>query len=196
MHRGWRTRAPNETNKTTEGFHPRRVRRAPLEPRRTMAGHPQIQRSRGSRAPGRTVDTQRGLPVTMEPLELQVGNPWGRLGALRRPKRDTGGSLSHRRALGGGCQNRARVCLLKAGHAQRLGARALREMLGAGRPDHVSEGLHSEFQHVWSSGLHTYVGFGRRQSNNAKKHVYAVGRRVRPSSPAVAHLGMRIGILV
>jgi len=85
------------------------VRRAPLEPRRTTAGHPQIQRSRGSRAPGRTVDTQRGLPVTMEPLELQVGNPGGRLGARRRPKRDTGESLPHRRALGGGCQNHARV---------------------------------------------------------------------------------------
>ena len=49
--------------------------------------------------------------------------------------------------------------LLKAGHAQRLGAGALREMLGEGRPDHVCEGLHSEFQHVWSSGLHTFVGF-------------------------------------
>jgi hypothetical protein len=55
-----------------------------------------------------------------------------------------------------------------AGHAQRLGAGALREMLGEGRPDHVCEGLHSEFQHVWSSGLHTSVGFGRRQSNNAE----------------------------
>jgi hypothetical protein len=45
----------------------------------------------------------------MEPLELQVGNPGGRLGARRRPKRDTGESLPHRRALGGGCQNHARV---------------------------------------------------------------------------------------
>jgi hypothetical protein len=62
--------------------------------------------------------------------------------------------------------------LLKAGHAQRLGAGALREMLGEGRPDHVCEGLHSEFQHVWSSGLHTSITFGRRQPNNAKKHVY------------------------
>ena len=78
--------------------------------------------------------------------------------------------------------------LLKAGHAQRLGAEALREMLVEGRPDHVCEGLHSEFQHVGSSGLQTSFGFGRRQSNNAKKHVYAVGRRVRPSSPALAHL--------
>jgi hypothetical protein len=33
------------------------------------------------------------------------------------------------------------------GHAQRLGAGALREMRGEGRPDHVCKGLHSEFQH-------------------------------------------------
>jgi len=79
---------------------------------------------------------------------------------------------------GAGAKTAHASFLLKAGHAQRLGAGALREMLGEGRPDHVSEGLHSEFQHVWSSGLHTSVGFGRRQSNNAKKHVYAVGRRV------------------
>jgi len=51
----------------------------------------------------------------MEPLELQVGNPGGRLGALRRPKRDTGGGLTRRLALGGGCQNRARVSFTQGG---------------------------------------------------------------------------------
>ena len=87
---------------------------------------------------------------------------------------------------GAGAKTAQASFLLNAGHAQRLGAEALREILGEGRPDHVCEGLHSEFQHMWSSGLHTCVGFGRRQSNNAKKHVYAVVRKVRPSSPALA----------
>jgi len=59
-----------------------------------------------------------------------------------------------------------------AGHAQRLGAGALREMRAEGRPNHTCKGLHSEFQHVWSSRLHTCVGFGRRQLNNAKRHVH------------------------
>jgi hypothetical protein len=70
---------------------------------------------------------------------------------------------------GAGAKTAHASFLLKAGHAQRLGAGALREMLGEGRPDHVSEGLHSEFQHVWSSGLHTSVGFGRRQSKQREK---------------------------
>jgi hypothetical protein len=75
-----------------------------------------------------------------------------------------------------------------AGHAQRLGAGALRETRAEGRPDHMCEGLHSEFQPVMSSRLHTCVGFGRRQSNNAKGHVYAVGHKVWPKSPALAQL--------
>jgi hypothetical protein len=77
-----------------------------------------------------------------------------------------------------------------AGHAQRPGAGTLRGMRGDGRPDHVRDGVHSEFQHVWTSRLHTYVRFRRWQSNNAKKHVYAAGHKVRPKSPALAHGGV------
>jgi hypothetical protein len=104
---------------------------------------------------------------------------------------------------GAGAKTAHASLLLKAGHAQRLGAGTMREMLGEGRPDHVCEGVHSEFQHVRSSGLHvrssglhvrssglhvrssglhTCIGFRRRQSNYAKKHVYVVGRRVRIQS--------------
>jgi hypothetical protein len=72
----------------------------------------------------------------MEPLELQGGTPEGRLGALRRPQRDTGGWLPRRRALGGGCQNRARVFFTHGGtHAapRRRGA-ARNARRGASRP--------------------------------------------------------------
>jgi hypothetical protein len=61
------------------------------------------------------------------------------------------------------------------GHAQRRGAgsAAQKASRGASRaPDHVYEGLHSGFRHVRSSNLHTCVGFRRRESNYAKKHVY------------------------
>jgi hypothetical protein len=136
MPRGRRTRARKETESRYGESHPRSVRRAPFKTRRTIAGHPEIQRSRGSRAPCRTVDSQRGLPATTRPLELQVGNPGGALGALRRPKRDTGGSLPRRRALGGGCQNRARIFFTQGGTrtAPRRRGAARNARRGASRP--------------------------------------------------------------
>ena len=122
-----------------------------------------------AKAPGRTVDTQRGLPVTMEPLELQVGNRGGDSARVADQSAILEGRYPIAVPSGAGAKTAHASFLLKAGHAQRLGAGALREMLGEGRPDHVSEGLHSEFQHVWSSGLHTSVGFGRRQSKQREK---------------------------
>jgi hypothetical protein len=96
---------------------------------------------------------------------------------------------------GSGAKSAHASSLPMARHAQRLGARALCEVRAEGRPDHTCMGLHSEVQHVWSSRLHTCVGFGRRQSNNAKKHVYAVGHKVRPKSPALAHQVYRHGVM-
>jgi hypothetical protein len=73
---------------------------------------------------------------------------------------------------------------------QRLCAGALRGVRGDGSPEHVCERVHSEFQHVWNSRLHTCGRFGRPRSNNAKKHVCVVGHEDRPKSPALAHLSV------
>jgi hypothetical protein len=100
MHRGWCTRARNMTNKRTGGFHLRRVRRAPLETRRAMAGHPQLAPNStefGHPAPGGTPET----PILwMEPPELQPCTPWEVPGALHLPLLETGGGPPHRRAPG------------------------------------------------------------------------------------------------
>jgi len=180
MHRGWRTRARNETNKTAEEFHSRCVRRAPLETRRTLAGDPQIQRLRELLQRGRTVEPKASSSPRWNPSNFK----WVTLGGDSARFADQSAILEGPYPVavpsGAGAKTAHAYFLHKAGHAQRLGAGTMREMLGEGRPNNVCEGVHSEFQHVWSSGLHTCIGFRRRQSSYAKKHVYVVGRRVRP----------------